>query len=132
MRLNVKGRRKRAAGNSPSDRFLPTKRCRIIQSEYEESFKQLIFSTMNSISRYAYANCLDINGVIIVSMRGILLIKSLELPFSSNFQIDLFDYRFEINNRNMNNYFNKFYSKRFSVLISILLFKLLNSEIKFR
>lgn len=69
MRLNVKGRRKRAAGNSPSDRFLPTNRCRIIQYGYEESFKQLIFSTMNSISRYAYANCLNKCGVI-VSMMG--------------------------------------------------------------
>lgn len=75
MRLKVKGRRKRAAGNSPSDRFLPTKRCRIIQSGDEESFKRfLIFSTMNSISSYTHAQIALINGVIIVSMRGALVI----------------------------------------------------------
>lgn len=112
MRLNVKGRRKRAAGNSPSDRFLPTNRCRIIQYGYEESFKQLIFSTMNSISRYAYANCLNKCGVIVSMM--VLLMKSLELSAIFIKFSNQFDYGFEINSRSMNNHFNhfnKFYAK---------------------
>lgn len=97
MRLKVKGRRKRAAGNSPSDRFLPTKRCRIIQSGDEESFKRLIFSTMNSISRYTHANCLNKRCNNCFDERCTSDSESLQLPFPSNFQMCRLIIEIEIN-----------------------------------